>query len=104
MQKLKPCPCGKTPETLHIADNGSKWAYVSGNCCNGWSIEFRTQYNRIETDECMALAIEAWNEAERSSLLTPDAVDLALCNCKIPVVNVNSGICLWCKKPYSPNH
>lgn len=75
MQNLKPCPCGKTPESLHIADNGSKWAYVSGNCCNGWSVEFRTQYHRIETDECMVLAIKAWNEGERRSLLTPLALD-----------------------------
>lgn len=75
MKNLKPCPCGKTPASLFIADNGSKWAYVCGDCCNEWHIEFRTQYHRIETDECMALAIEAWNMAERSSLLTPRATD-----------------------------
>ena len=77
MQNLKPCPCGKTPDSLHIADNGSKWAYVSGNCCNGWHIEFRTQYHRIESDECAALAVEAWNLAERSSLLTQRPADEA---------------------------
>jgi len=75
MQNLKPCPCGETPKSLRIADNGSKWAYVSGNCCDEWSIEFRTQYHRINTDECMALAVEAWNAAGRSSLLTPRAAD-----------------------------
>lgn len=73
--KLKPCPCGKTPTLLFIADNGSKWAYVSGSCCGEWHIEFRTQYHRIETDECMELAIEAWNTAERSSRLTRRALD-----------------------------
>jgi hypothetical protein len=69
MTTLKPCPCGKTPTSLSISDNGSKWAYVSGNCCGEWSIEFRTQYNLIETDECMSLAIAAWNEADRSNPL-----------------------------------
>lgn len=75
MQNLKPCPCGQIPKSVSIADNGSKWAYVSGDCCGEWSVEFRTQYHRIDTDKCMALAVEAWNAAGRSSLLTPHAAD-----------------------------
>ena len=62
---LKPCPCGKIPNSLLIADNGAKWAYVFGDCCNEWHIEFRTSYNPIDSDECMKLATEAWNLASR---------------------------------------
>lgn len=52
MENLKPCPRGQTPKSVSIADNGSKWAYVSGDCCGEWNIEFRTQYHRIDTPEC----------------------------------------------------
>lgn len=62
---LKPCPCGKTPNSLLLADNGVKWAYVFGDCCNEWNIEFRTMYNPIDSEACMELAIEAWNSATR---------------------------------------
>ena len=65
MESLKPCPCGQTPKQLFIADNGSKWAYTYGDCCNEWHIEFRTFYNPIDSDECMDLAVEAWNHATR---------------------------------------
>lgn len=68
-KELELCPCGKTPEGLYIADagQGGKWAYVYGDCCNVWEIEFRTEYNALESDKCMALAIEAWNEAPRAT-------------------------------------
>jgi len=67
MDKLKQCPCGKTPEKLFIADagQGGKWAYVYGGCCGIWEIEFRTEYNDLESAECYKLAAEAWNEAPR---------------------------------------
>jgi hypothetical protein len=64
--ELKPCPCGKTPESLGLADNGAKWAYAYGDCCSEWHIEFRTQYHELDTDACMELAIVAWNESSRS--------------------------------------
>jgi len=67
MQNLKPCPCGKIPDTLLIADNGVKWAYAFGDCCNEWHIEFRTAYNLIDSKECMALAVTAWNLADRNA-------------------------------------
>ena len=67
MQNLKPCPCGKIPNSLLIADNGVKWAYAFGDCCNEWHIEFRTAYNPIDSDECMSLAVEAWNIANREA-------------------------------------
>lgn len=63
---LKPCPCGKTPTALHLTDNGCKWTYASGNCCNMWDTEFRTQYAKLDSDECMVHAIEAWNAAPRA--------------------------------------
>ena len=65
MVKLKSCPCGETPKSLLLVDNGVKWAYATGNCCNEWHVEFRTGYNKLESDECMALAVEAWNLATR---------------------------------------
>jgi hypothetical protein len=67
MQNLKPCPCGKIPDTLLIADNGAKWAYAFGDCCNEWHIEFRTAYNPIDSKECMARAVTAWNLADRNA-------------------------------------
>jgi len=65
--KLKPCPCGITPTDLCIVDagQGGKWAYVYGNCCQYWEIEFRTEYNDLESDKCMELAIYSWNIATR---------------------------------------
>lgn len=65
---LKPCPCGKTPLELHIADTGQggKYADVFGNCCGDWKIEFRQQYT--SGNEAMELAIHAWNLASRGEL------------------------------------
>ena len=65
---LLPCPCGKTPEKLYIHDTGQggKWANVNGDCCGVWEIEFRTDYLDYQSDECMALAITAWNDAPRA--------------------------------------
>ena len=62
-----PCPCGRKPTDLIIADagQGSKWATVSGNCCGEWSIEFRTGYFALTSSECIGYATEAWNEAPR---------------------------------------
>lgn len=68
MVELKPCPCGKTPTKLCVDGdyNQSKWAWVSGDCCSDWSLEFRTGYNTYKSDECLALATERWNEAARA--------------------------------------
>ena len=67
MSDLKQCPCGKTPERLCISDagQGGKWAFVTGYCGGEWMIEFRTSYRALDSDECMADAIQAWNETER---------------------------------------
>lgn len=75
MKTLKPCPCGEIPESLLVVDNGSKWAYVCGNCCNEWHIEFRTMYHPIESEECMKLAVEAWNLANRGAAEHITALD-----------------------------
>jgi hypothetical protein len=65
---LLSCPCGRPIDDIFIADagQGGKWAWVSGNCCGEWSIEFRTQYNALDSEECKKLAIAAWNEAPRA--------------------------------------
>ena len=67
MKDLKPCPCGKTPKKLIISDagQGGKWAYVGGDCCEDWEIEFRTDYYALDDPKCERLAIQCWNEAER---------------------------------------
>ena len=64
---LKPCPCGETPTELHLdTGNCSKYAYASGDCCNGWSVEFRTNYHTIAAPECMEIAVDCWNETKRN--------------------------------------
>ena len=46
---LAACPCGKTPNKLHIAEgNTCKYAFVYGDCCGEWNIEFRTDYFKID--------------------------------------------------------
>ena len=72
MSKLKRCPCGEVPTSLSVCDagQGGKRAYVYGDCCNTWEIEFRTQYSDIDSKECMELGIEAWNEALRAKVLS----------------------------------
>jgi len=70
MNELKPCPCGENPEHLHV--NGGdrcKWAYVSGSCCNEWSVAFKNNHNSIPSEESMKLAVEAWNNAKRQQLI-----------------------------------
>ena len=67
--KLKPCPCGRTPDNLYITDGDTcKWAWVSGDCCGEWSIEFRTKYHQLHTKECIELSIKGWNTAGRGEL------------------------------------
>ena len=67
MTKLAPCPCGRPIDDVIITDagQGGKYAYVAGNCCGEWEIEFRTNYNRLSSQECKKLGIEAWNNAPR---------------------------------------
>lgn len=69
LNDLLSCPCGETPKKLIICDagQGGKWANVTGDCCAEWTIEFRTQYEKLDSNECMELAIEAWNEAPRAN-------------------------------------
>lgn len=66
MRVLKPCPCGKTPGVLVISEGGIyKYATVTGDCCSEWMIEFRTGYHITTSDECMLLAIVAWNSSQQ---------------------------------------
>jgi hypothetical protein len=69
LRPLLCCPCGVTPNKLHIVDNGQggKWANCSGDCCGEWTIEFRTNYEKLNTAACYELAVRAWNEAPRSA-------------------------------------
>ena len=66
MPNLKRCGCGAVPNTLTITPGDTcKWAWVSGDCCGEWYVEFRTDYKPLESDACMRLAIFAWNDAPR---------------------------------------
>lgn len=65
LSDLLSCPCGQFPKELHISGEGSKWAFVSGDCCDEWFVEFRTQYHKHDSPECMKLAIIEWNRAQR---------------------------------------
>ena len=67
MTPLNPCPCGRVPTELGIVDagQGGKYAWAVGNCCGEWHIEFRTNYEPLDSPECMTRAIEAWNAAPR---------------------------------------
>ena len=60
------CPCGKMPSELHISEGATlTYAFVSGNCCNEWMIEFRTDKHTPHSAESMNNALEAWNIASR---------------------------------------
>jgi len=66
MCKLETCPCGDTPNSLIIAEGKSlRYAFVYGDCCNEWFIEFKTYNHTPESDESMVNAITAWNNAMR---------------------------------------
>jgi len=70
MRELKPCPCGEVPFDLVIEGTAPcKYAWVSGDCCSEWSIEFRSNYKELDSQECINLAIQAWNGAKRASNL-----------------------------------
>ncbi len=68
IDKLLSCPCGKIPAKLCLAQNGqgSKWASATCGECGEWSIEFRTGYHALDSEECMKFAIEGWNNAPRN--------------------------------------
>ncbi len=78
MSELKPCFCGKIPDCLDIADTGqgSKWALAVPGCCGEWSIEFRTNYLDFKSDDCMKLAVEAWNDSPRGYLSLDDVIEV----------------------------
>jgi hypothetical protein len=68
MGDAKPCPCGETPEALHISGDydGCKWATVSAvGCCGEWEINFRNGHHAFDSAESKRRAVEAWNAAPR---------------------------------------
>jgi len=67
MSDLKPCPCGKVPVNLvTISDHDKpKWAFVEGDCCGSWATEFRNDNLSFTSDESIARAKIAWNNAPR---------------------------------------
>ncbi len=65
-KQLKKCPCGQIPKDLLIETGSScKYSFACGDCCNEWSVEFRTTYTNDDS-ELEKLASIAWNSAARS--------------------------------------
>ena len=65
--KLQKCPCGQIPTDLNIEEGSScKYGFASGDCCGEWLIEFRTEYQKLNSKKCKDLAKNAWNGALRS--------------------------------------
>lgn len=63
MTKIKPCPCGKTPNMVYPLEYGQKWTYVVGDCCGEWHVEAKTRYKRGQ--EARDIALQFWNESPR---------------------------------------
>lgn len=69
--KLKPCPCGKTPNKLgYYLTQGTKWMSIYGDCCGDWMVEGRTLYKPEGSGALYALAIESWNDTPRNAHIT----------------------------------
>ena len=96
---LKPCPCGKIPDKLHISDagQGGKWANATGNCCGEWTIEFRTGYHSLDSEKCMKFAIEDWNNAPRQ-IQPEDSADFCQCKDGASVQHLEDTHCMKCDK------
>ena len=72
MSEIKRCPCGQVPSKLITTGHTRpKWAYVNGDCCGAWEVEFRNSYKELNSAASNRLALDAWNEAPRSSAETP---------------------------------
>ena len=66
MSEIKKCACGATPTGLCLTGGSSmKWAQATCNMCGEWSIEFRTQYMKLDSIDVKRLAEKAWNDAPR---------------------------------------
>jgi len=66
--ELRRCPCGEVPTAIGINNySDAKYMFAVPNCCDEWLIEFRTNYHPADTEECLALAVEAWNNAPRGN-------------------------------------
>lgn len=67
MTELKKCPCGKTPSALHVGGGvSSSWAWVCGDCCYNWAIEFRTVHHDWTSNESYENAVKYWNDSPRA--------------------------------------
>lgn len=67
MSDIKKCPCGKTPDDLHMVEGDTyRWARVSCNHCGMWEIEYRRgTRGALNSDEAIQDGINAWNSAPR---------------------------------------
>lgn len=66
MNNLEGYPCGAKPTPLNLTEGKTcKYGLVCGDCCGEWLVEFRADHCEIDSEECVALAKEAWNQAAR---------------------------------------
>lgn len=74
MVDLKRCPCGQDPKDVSIynPNQGGKWASVVPDCCGEWMVEFRLNYEDPDSSEAKQLAVEAWNNAPRTVIVSRD--------------------------------
>ena len=65
---LRPCPCGETPDSIGVMENGQGGKYMLAipSCCSEWMLEFHTHYK--SGDELKARAEKAWNNAPRGGM------------------------------------
>ena len=67
---LKKCPCGRYPNKLAIeAGSSCKWAFVYGDCCGSWLVEFKANCKDLDSEEIYDLAVDVWNDNPRSKKL-----------------------------------
>lgn len=66
MEPLEQCPCGELPTKLHITttSQGRRWATVSGDCCDIWTIDFYSA--GLSPPEVEKAANNVWNTAPRN--------------------------------------
>lgn len=67
--RLKPCPCGKTPQRIKVVNfeqaDLPKSAFVTGDCCGQWMIHFHNGWLHPDSGPSIERAVNAWNGAPR---------------------------------------
>ena len=66
MSLIKPCPCGKIPNNLCIAEGSTyRWRLISGDCCGEWMIESSRIDYQATDEQILKQCTDDWNGASR---------------------------------------